>query len=121
MSAAPAIRLEDVTLSLDGRTVLDRLCLEVVSGSVTAVIGPNGAGKSVTLRVIDGLLRADLVIVDELGFAPLDPTGTQLLFRFVAAASEHRSLGIASHWPFEQWGRFMADSGGRRNTQVLWA
>ncbi|ACB28090.1 MULTISPECIES: ATP-binding cassette domain-containing protein [Methylobacterium] len=59
MSAAPAIRLEDVTLSLDGRTVLDRLCLEVVSGSVTAVIGPNGAGKSVTLRVIDGLLRPD--------------------------------------------------------------
>lgn len=59
MSAAPAIRLEDVTLSLDGRTVLDRLCLEVAPGSVTAVIGPNGAGKSVTLRVIDGLLRPD--------------------------------------------------------------
>jgi DNA replication protein DnaC len=60
-------------------------------------------------RVIDGLLRADLVIVDELGFAPLDPTGTQLLFRFVAAAYEHRSLGIASHWPFEQWGRFIPE------------
>ncbi|MEE7449821.1 ABC transporter ATP-binding protein [Methylobacterium radiotolerans] len=59
MSAAPAIRLEDVTLSLDGRTVLDRLGLEVAPGSVTAVIGPNGAGKSVTLRVIDGLLRPD--------------------------------------------------------------
>jgi tungstate transport system ATP-binding protein len=59
MSATPAIRLEDVTLSLDGRTVLDRLCLEVAPDSVTAVIGPNGAGKSVTLRVIDGLLRPD--------------------------------------------------------------
>ncbi len=59
MSATPAIRLEDVTLVLDGRTVLDRLCLEVATGSVTAVIGPNGAGKSVTLRVVDGLLRPD--------------------------------------------------------------
>ncbi|MCJ2049429.1 phosphate ABC transporter ATP-binding protein [Methylobacterium sp. J-070] len=59
MSATPAIRLEDVTLSLDGRTVLDHLYLEIASGSVTAIIGPNGAGKSVTLRVIDGLLRPD--------------------------------------------------------------
>jgi DNA replication protein DnaC len=37
-------------------------------------------------RGIEALLRADLVIVDELGFAPLDDTGAQLLFRFVAAA-----------------------------------
>jgi tungstate transport system ATP-binding protein len=59
MSAVPAIRLEEVCLSLDGRTVLDHLCMKVAPGSVTAVIGPNGAGKSVTLRVIDGLLRPD--------------------------------------------------------------
>ena len=44
-------------------------------------------------RVIEGLLRADLVIVDELGFAPLDDAGTQLLFRFVAAAYERRVAG----------------------------
>lgn len=60
-------------------------------------------------RLIDGLLRADLVICDELGFAPLDATGSQLLFRFVAAAYERRSLGIASHWPFEEWGRFLPE------------
>lgn len=60
-------------------------------------------------RVIDNLLRADVVLVDELGFAPLDPTGGQLLFRFMAAAYERRSLGIASHWPFNEWGRFLPD------------
>ncbi len=32
------------------------------------------------------------IIVDEVGFAPLDSTGSQLLFRFVAAAYERRSL-----------------------------
>ena len=32
-------------------------------------------------RVIENLLRNDLVIIDEVGFAPLDDTGTQLLFR----------------------------------------
>jgi DNA replication protein DnaC len=60
-------------------------------------------------RQIATLLRADLVIVDEIGFAPLDDTGTQLLFRFVAAAYERRSLGVASHWPFDQWGRFLPE------------
>lgn len=60
-------------------------------------------------RVIENLLRADLIIVDEVGFAPVDDTGAQLLFRFVAAAYERRALGIASHWPFDQWGRFLPE------------
>jgi len=60
-------------------------------------------------RVIENLLRNDLVIIDEVGFAPLDDTGAQLLFRFVAAAYERRALGIGSHWPFDQWGRFLPE------------
>jgi DNA replication protein DnaC len=60
-------------------------------------------------RVIDTLLRNELIICDEVGFAPLDDTGAQLLFRFVAAAYERRALGIASHWPFESWGRFLPE------------
>lgn len=67
-------------------------------------LADNSVGK-----IIDALLRFDLVIVDELGFAPLDDHGTQLLFRFVAAAYERRSLGIGSHWPFEHWGRFLPE------------
>ena len=61
-------------------------------------------------RVIETILRADVVILDELGFAPLDANGAQLLFRFVAAAYERRSLGIGSHWPFEEWGRFLPET-----------
>ena len=60
-------------------------------------------------RVIDTLLRNDLIIINEVGFAPLDDTGAQLLFRVVAAAYERRALGIASHWPFESWGRFLPE------------
>jgi DNA replication protein DnaC len=60
-------------------------------------------------RVIDTLLRNDLIICDEVGFAPLDDTAAQLLFRFIAAAYERRALGIASHWPFEAWGRFLPE------------
>ncbi len=60
-------------------------------------------------RLIDGLLRTELILLDELGFAPLDATGGQLLFRFVAAAYERRSLGVASHSPFNEWGHFLPD------------
>ena len=67
-------------------------------------LADNSVGK-----VIETLLRHDLIICDEVGFAPLDSTGSQLLFRFVAAAYERRSLAIASHWPFEEWGRFLPD------------
>jgi DNA replication protein DnaC len=58
-------------------------------------------------RLIDQLLRADLILIDDLGFTPLDTTGGQLLFRLVAAAYERRSLGLASHFPFEQWSEFL--------------
>jgi DNA replication protein DnaC len=60
-------------------------------------------------RIIDTLLRSDLIIIDEIGFAPLDDNAAQLLFRLAAAACERRALGIASHWPFEQWGRFLPE------------
>lgn len=67
-------------------------------------LADNSVGK-----LIDTLLRNNLVIIDELGFAPLDDTGAQLLFRFIAAAYERRSLGVGSHWPFEPWGRFLPE------------
>ncbi len=67
-------------------------------------LADNSVGK-----LIETVLRNELVIVDEVGFAPLDSTGSQLLFRFVAAAYERRSLAIASHWAFEDWGRFLPE------------
>ncbi len=67
-------------------------------------LADNSVGK-----VIENLLRNDLILVDEVGFAPLDDTGAQLLFRLVSAAYERRALGLASHWPFESWGRFLPE------------
>ena len=67
-------------------------------------LADNSVGKT-----IDALLRHDLILIDDVGFSPLGDTGTQLLFRLVSAAYERRSLGIASHWPFESWGRFLSE------------
>ena len=60
-------------------------------------------------KTIEALLRHELILIDEVGFAPLDDTGAHLLFRLVAAAYERRALGVASHWSFEDWGRFLPE------------
>ncbi len=67
-------------------------------------LADNSVGK-----VITQILKADLILIDEIGFAPMDPTGAELFFRLVAAAYERRSLGIGSHWPFEEWGKFLPE------------
>lgn len=64
----------------------------------------NSVGKT-----IEGICRNDLIIIDEIGFAPLEPVLSQLLFRLISAAYEKRSVAIASHTPFEEWGRFLPD------------
>jgi DNA replication protein DnaC len=66
-----------------------------------------GLADNTVSRSIDNLLRNDVILIDEVGFAPLDETATQLLFRLIAGAYERRSIGLASHWPFEDWGRFL--------------
>jgi DNA replication protein DnaC len=87
----------------DGKRVRYFTAAELVE-SLYRGLADNSVG-----RVIDQTLRNDLVIVDEIGFAPLDDTGAQLLFRFVAAAYERVALGVGSHWPFDQWGRFLPE------------
>ncbi|MDQ2710130.1 MAG: IS21-like element helper ATPase IstB [Actinomycetota bacterium] len=68
-----------------------------------------GLADNTVGKTIEALLRHDLLLIDEVGFAPLDDTGAQLLFRLVAAAYERRALGIASHFSFEDWGRFLPE------------
>ncbi|MGH9171214.1 MAG: metal ABC transporter ATP-binding protein [Acidimicrobiales bacterium] len=50
------LRVQDVSVSLGGRKVLDRVSFAVGSGGFCGLIGSNGAGKTTLLRVILGLL-----------------------------------------------------------------
>lgn len=45
----------DVSVSFDGRTVLDRVSFEVASAAVTVLTGPSGAGKTTLLRLCNRL------------------------------------------------------------------
>lgn len=53
-----AIRLEQVCKHWGSVTALDRINLEIESGSFCVLLGPSGCGKSTTLRIIAGLESA---------------------------------------------------------------
>jgi phospholipid/cholesterol/gamma-HCH transport system ATP-binding protein len=62
----PAVKLDRVTKTFGGRSVLDDVSFEVPSGCGFVILGRSGTGKSVTLRHIIGLVRPDRgrVLVD---------------------------------------------------------
>ncbi|HLM57867.1 MAG TPA: ATP-binding cassette domain-containing protein [Pyrinomonadaceae bacterium] len=55
----PSIEFRDVTLSFDGRVVLDRLSFTVRKGETKVILGGSGGGKSTTIKLILGLLKPD--------------------------------------------------------------
>jgi sulfate transport system ATP-binding protein len=54
-----AIEAREVTKRFGDFVALERVSMEVESGSLTALLGPSGSGKSTLLRVIAGLERPD--------------------------------------------------------------
>jgi DNA replication protein DnaC len=56
------------------------------------------------------LQRASLVIIDEIGFMPVSKAEAHLLFSFVSACYESKSLVITSNKGFDDWADFLGDS-----------
>ncbi len=53
----------DVSVSRQGRQLLDKVSLTVRTGEVCAVLGPNGAGKSTLLHIVSGYGKPDAGLV----------------------------------------------------------
>jgi ABC-2 type transport system ATP-binding protein len=54
-----AIDVHGMTKRFGGRTVVNRIGLEVRRGEIYGFLGPNGSGKTTFIRMLCGLLRAD--------------------------------------------------------------
>lgn len=59
VSSAPVVSARDVSLTLGGRVILDRVSLTLEPREIVTLIGPNGAGKSTLVRVLLGLIAPD--------------------------------------------------------------
>lgn len=64
------LRVRDVSLERNGRTLLDGVSFVLESRSIQVILGPNGAGKSLLLRVLHGLISPDRGSVDWGGRSP---------------------------------------------------
>ena len=55
------------------------------------------------------LRRASMIIIDEMGFMPVNKAEAHLLFSFISACYENKSLVVTSNKGFDDWGDFLGD------------
>ncbi|MBN2168718.1 MAG: metal ABC transporter ATP-binding protein [Actinobacteria bacterium] len=70
--SGPVIIYDDVTVSLEGRTVLEGITYSLDQGKFVGLVGPNGAGKTTLLRVTLGLVKPDKGTVLIMGMSPAE-------------------------------------------------
>ena len=68
------------------------------------------------LKLQRDLAAVKLLIVDELGYVPLSPTGAELLFEVFSQRYERGSTIVTSNLPFEDWTQVL---GSERLTGAL--
>ena len=56
-------------------------------------------------KTLRSYVRPSLLLLDELGYLPIDKRGADLLFQVVAARYEVGSIVITTNRPFREWGK----------------
>jgi DNA replication protein DnaC len=69
------------------------------------------------LRLEATFRRCDLIVVDELGYLPLERAGAEHLFGFFSQCYERTSLIVTTNLPFSEWPQTLA--GDERLTGAL--
>lgn len=56
---SPILRVQNISKSFDGKTILDNVSFELAKGEIKVLIGPSGGGKSTLLQNINCLVVPD--------------------------------------------------------------
>lgn len=67
-------------------------------------------GDGTLARFRRKLAKADLLILDELGYVPFHQTGSELLFHIITDCYEHQSVIVTSNLEFSQWSTIFGDA-----------
>ena len=97
---APAISVDGLSASHDGREALVNVSFQVRTGERLAIVGPNGAGKTTLLRTLAGLHAASAGTVRIHGHAPRGhiciayvPQGSEVDWRFPVTVADVVAMG----------------------------
>jgi DNA replication protein DnaC len=69
----------------------------------------SGASQRLDVNELKKYTKPAILILDELGYLPIDKTGADLLFQVISLRYERGSLIITSNQPFAEWDRIFPD------------
>jgi DNA replication protein DnaC len=81
-----------------GHSVRHTRVVDMINQLTTAQI------KGVLGNTLRSYVRPSLLLLDELGYLPIDKRGADLLFQVVAARYETGSIVLTTNRPFREWG-----------------
>ncbi len=93
-SAEPLIVFDDVSISFDGRSVLENVSFSARRGETLCILGRSGVGKSVSLRMLMGFLKPDSgsIRVEGQEITALDEEGMRAIRKRVTMVFQNGAL-----------------------------